>query len=422
MDHYNGGMELSHKSSLLCCAILIAALLAIMAPAPVTAVEAAAAPATSQAAPAAAERLRVAQQQPRKRRTLMDLLFGNDEEVEPQRAPAREAPVVRRQPAPAAQASLPPAKPAVEKAEGATRLAVFGDSLAVDLSKALERHYAEDPNLVIIPQGVGSSGFVRDDFFDWNAALADQIAADSFDIAVVAIGINDRQPLNTPSGRADPLTEQWSAAYSARLTQFLTQLRNASKPTIWVGLPPMQAPSYGKAINQISEVQKLAVFSSGAEYLDIYERFIDEEGRYSAHGPDLNGNRVRMRKDDGIHFSAAGADKLAFYVGQTMKLYYRGGGSVGLEVADALLGTEAQLMMRPPYQGLGQIRLLEVAGAVIPLTHTQRRAVDLVTAGTEAEAVAGFNMDMLIGAPVGRADAFGVGRRPEAETANRGGR
>lgn len=411
------------KLLLLCSAVLVAALLVVAAPAVAVAAEsAAAAPVQSQAGPAVAERLRVAQQQPRKRRTLMDLLFGNDEEVRPQRAPAKEAPVVRRQAAPAAQASLPPAKPAVEKTEGATRLAVFGDSLAVDLSKALERHYAEDPNIVVIPQGVGSSGFVRDDFFDWNAAIAEQIAADSFDIAVIIIGINDRQPLSTPSGRADPLSEEWTAAYSARLSQFVTQLRNAGKPTIWVGLPPMEAPSYGKAMNQISEVQKLAAFSGGAEYLDIYERFIDEEGRYSAHGPDLNGNRVRMRKDDGIHFSTAGADKLAFYVGQTMKLYYRGGGSVGLEVADPLGGTDAQMMVRPPYQGLGQIRLLEVAGAVIPLTHTQRRAVDLVTAEAGAEEVAGFDMEQLVAAPVGRADAFGVGIRPEAPAPSPGGR
>lgn len=414
MDHYNGGMTLSLKPLLFCCAVLVAALLVLAGPAPTVAAESRAVAPVHTAAPAAAERLRVAQQQPRKRRTLMDLLFGNDEEVEPQRAPAREAPVVRRQPAPAAQASLPPAKPAVEKAEGATRLAVFGDSLAVELSKALERHYGEDSNIVVIPQGVGSSGFVRDDFFDWNAAIAEQIAADSFDIAVVIVGINDRQPLNTPSGRADPLTEQWTSAYSERVSRFVTQLRNAGKPTIWVGLPPMQAPSYGKAINQISEVQKLAVFSGGAEYLDIYERFIDEEGRYSAHGPDLKGNRVRMRRDDGIHFSAAGADKLAFYVAQALKLYYRGGGGVGLEVADALAGTEAQLMLRPPYQGLGQIRLLEVAGAVIPLTHTQRRAVDLVTAAAGAEEIAGFDIQMLVAAPVGRVDAFGVGVQPEA--------
>src|SRR5690606_17175308 len=103
-----------------------------------------------------------------------------------------------------------------------------------------------------------------------------------------------------------------------------------------------------------------------------------------AHGPDLNGNRVRMRKDDGIHFSAAGADKLAFYLSQTLKLYYRGGGGLGIEVADPLAGTDAQVMVRPPYQGLGEIRLLEVAGAVISLTHSQRRAAELISTGAVA--------------------------------------
>ena len=110
------------------------------------------------------------------------------------------------------------------------------------------------------------------------------------------------------------------------------------------------------------------MFAGGAEFVDIYDRFLDEDGKYTSYGPDLNGNRVRMRKDDGIHFSAAGADKLAFYLSQSIKLYYLGGGGVGIEVADALAGTDAALMVRPPYQGLGQTRLLEVAGAVIPLS------------------------------------------------------
>jgi lysophospholipase L1-like esterase len=309
-------------------------------------------------------------------------------------------------------------KPAIEKTDGATRLAVFGDSMAVDLSRALERLFAEDPNITIVSQGVGSSGFVRDDFFDWNKTIGEQIAANSFDIAVMIIGINDRQAI----GNDKPLEPGWVTAYSARVSDFVTQLRNAGKPVIWVGLPPMEAPTYGQAITQIAEIQKLAVFSGGAEYLDIYERFLNEEGKYSNFGPDLNGNNVRMRKDDGIHLSAAGADKLAFYLSQTLKLYYRGGGAVGIEVADALLGTEAQLMVRPPYQGLGQIRLLEVAGAVIPLTHAPRRAMDLVTAETADVTPAGFDMDLLIGAPIGRVDAFGVGKLPAGAIENPSGR
>ena len=345
----------------------------------------------------------------------MDLLFGGPEE-EPEQ-PVVERPVQRQTTTP--QAALPPPKPTVEKTEGATRLAVFGDSMAVDLAKALERFYADDPSLVVIGQGVGSSGFVRQDFFNWNTTIAEQIEVNSFDIAVMIVGINDRQNI----GSAKPLTSEWTAEYSARVSDVVTQLRSAGKPVIWVGLPPMEQPSYGKAISQISEIQKLAAFSGGAEFLDIYERFLSEDGKYSSSGPDLNGNRVRMRKDDGIHLSAAGADKVAFYLSQTLKLYYRGGGGgVGIEVADPLLGTDAQLMVRPPYQGLGQIRLLEVAGAVISLTHAQRRAMDLVTAETAELTPAGFDRSLMIEAPVGRVDAFGVGKLPESAVANPGGR
>src|SRR5690606_8912379 len=135
------------------------------------------------------------------------------------------------------------------------------------------------------------------------------------------IGINDRQPI----GNDKPLTDEWKAAYSARLSTFLSQLRAAGKPAIWVGLPPMQASSYSSAMTQISSLHRVASFSGGADFVDIYERFIDEAGNYSSYGPDLNGQNTLMRKSDGIHFSSAGADKLTFYVNQALKQIYRGG-------------------------------------------------------------------------------------------------
>lgn len=353
-------------------------------------------------------RLLVAQEeQPpprRKRRTLMDMLFGDPEPEE--QAPVVEKPVKK----PAKKAALPPPKPKIEKAPGATRLAVFGDSMATDVGNALERFYAEDPNLAVIVQGVGSSSFVRPDFFDWPAKLDEQIAANTFDIAVFIIGINDRQKMRLNDQSYGSLTPEWTAEYSARVANVVRMLRAANKPVIWIGLPPMEAPKFGKAMIQVNEIQRLAAFSGGAEFLDIYEKFATEEGGYSSRGPDLNGNQVRMRKDDGIHFSSAGADKLAFYVSQSLKNYYRGGGTVGIEVADPLFGTDAQLMLRPPYQGLGQMKLLEVAGAVIPLTGATRRSSDLVTANMADLTPVGFDITQMLQAPVGRADAFGVGK------------
>src|SRR5437762_1286730 len=80
---------------------------------------------------------------PKKRKTLFDMLFGGGE-------PEAPPPEVEVQKAPKTGALPTPPKPTIEKAPNATRLAVFGDSLAVDLTKALDRFYAEDPNIMVI--------------------------------------------------------------------------------------------------------------------------------------------------------------------------------------------------------------------------------------------------------------------------------
>lgn len=349
-----------------------------------------------------------AQPKPKKRKTLLELLFGGDDDKQDAADQADQKTVAK----PKNTTPAPPPPPKIPKAENATRVAVFGDSLAEDVGRGLDRFYSEDPNLTVIIESQGNSGLVRPDYFDWQQKIADEIATNSFDIAVVVIGVNDRQTMNLETGSFKSLTPEWSAEYSARVTRIVQELRAANKPTIWVGLPPMQAPKFGLAMIQVNEIQRLAAFGGGAEFLDIYDKFADEEGKYATRGPDLNGNVIRMRKDDGIHFSTGGADKLAFYLSQSLRTYYRGGGAVGLAVVDPLEGTEAQAMLRPPYQGLGQMKLLEVAGAVISLTHAPRRAAELVTPATAGETGTGFDMAQMVDAPVGRADAFWVGKVP----------
>ena len=71
-------------------------------------------------------------------------------------------------------------------------------------------------------------------------------------------------------------------------------------------------------------------------------------------------------------------------------------------------------MVRPPYQGLGQTRLLEVAGAVIPLSRAPKRATDLVTAVDLTPVADAFDLMLMVEAPKGRADDFGVGKLPAA--------
>lgn len=342
------------------------------------------------------------------RRTLFDLLFGPEE---PQ-APPPEATPDQAAPAASQPTVSAPVVASIDKNAGATRLLVVGDVMASGLSSALSRLFAEDPNLVVSNKYEGSSGFVRDDYYDWQASIREEIAANSFDMLVVNLGTNDRQPING----AQPLTEEWKQAYLSRLNEFLGQLRAVGKPVVWVGLPPMRNEGYSGAMSEISTLYQLAAVSNGVEFVEIYERFTDENGNYTDFGPDLNGQQTRMRRDEGIFLTEAGSNKVAFYVSQAMRTYYRGG-TASIEVADPLEGTDAQVMVRLPFQGQGQIRLLEVAGAVLPLTTDPQRSAELVNARDAEPDAEPFTLKDLVTAPVGRADAFGVGFDAEAEAA-----
>ena len=360
----------------------------------------------------AQERVLVAQAEKKKRRSLFDVLFGRNKSAkETKKTTTKKKSTSSSRRSSASVTTIPKIK-MIEKSPDAKRLLVVGDSLAIDLAKALDRFYAKDTELAIISKGVGSSGFVRDDYFDWNGAVKKFLAEEQFDIVVVAVGINDRQEIRASDGRHKPLTDGWKKEYETRINGFLRELSAANKPVVWMGLPPMSKSSYSKAMSQISSLHRLAVFANGAEFVDIYERFATPEGNYTSRGPDLNGNVVTMRKGDGIHLSSAGSDKAAFFIDKAVKQFYRGG-EISVAVADVLAGTAAYDMLRPPFQGIAQIRKLELAGAVVDLSSNPVSSTELVVA-VDARAEP-LSLDAIFAAPQGRADAFGVGIVPEVE-------
>lgn len=358
----------------------------------------------------AQNRIEVAQVEEPKKRSLFDILFGRNKPAA-SKAPVKTTPTKRKS---SPSITTIPTIKMIEKEPDAKVVLVVGDSLAIDLVKALDRFYAKETQLTFVSKGVGSSGFVRDDYFDWNAAIDEYLVSEPFDLVVVAVGINDRQDIRASDGRYKPLTDGWRTEYERRLNLFLRKLSEAQKPVIWMGLPPMSKASYSKAMSQISSLHRLAAFANGAEYVDIYERFVDEDGNYSDYGPDLNGQKVVMRKSDGIHLSAAGSDKASFFIDKVIKQYYRGG-EISVAVVDPLDGTDAAKLLRPPFQGIAQIRKLELAGAVREIGGSPSVTGELVLAIKQDKQM--MPLEQLFIVPQGRADAFGVGLAPDdAET------
>ena len=85
-------------------------------------------------------------------------------------------------------------------------------------------------------------------------------------------------------------------------------------PVIWVGLPSQRGPKASADSSYLNELYRSRAEKAGIVYVDIWDGFVDEAGRYSPQGPDYEGQIRRLRTGDGVYFTKFGARKLAHYV------------------------------------------------------------------------------------------------------------
>ncbi len=197
---------------------------------------------------------------------------------------------------------------------------VLGDSIAVFAADGLIQAFSDKPEIGVIGRARESSGLVRDDFYDWPKTVHDLAAAkDKLDFVVIMIGINDMQALKDGADSLDPLTDKWREIYGQRIERMVSPFALAHIPVAWVGLPPMHSERFNAQIIKLNELFKERAEKAGAHYVDIWDAFADENGQYNAYGPDINGQNAKLRTADGIHFTKAGALKVAQFLEADIK-------------------------------------------------------------------------------------------------------
>ena len=199
------------------------------------------------------------------------------------------------------------------------RVVVLGDSLGDGLWSGLYRTFEEDKNLEIVNRSKVSTGFVRVDYYDWNKALDDILKENDYQMAVVMFGANDNQPIRQGKEFFKPDTDAWREAYAQRVEAFIKKLRAAKLAVYWAGLPIMRSPDQSDDAQFLNDVFREKAFINGAKFVDTWSGFTDDSGRYSAYGPDMEGQVKRLRADDGVHFTMRGYLKLAHFVEKEMR-------------------------------------------------------------------------------------------------------
>jgi hypothetical protein len=199
-------------------------------------------------------------------------------------------------------------------------VAVLGDSLGQQLAQGLTDDEADQPAIAILNKGRENSGLVRDDFYDWTAAAKALLASgQKINVAVMLIGSNDHQAIHDNGATYDPGTPEWNDIYARRVETIAAMFRDAKVPLLWVGLPIMKSDRYASAMASLNDLDREHAANAGATFVDVWDQFGDDQGHFSTYGPDVNGQVVRLRSSDGVHFTRAGARKLAQFVDTEIK-------------------------------------------------------------------------------------------------------
>jgi hypothetical protein len=375
----------------------------------------------------------------------------------------------QQQPSESSRAPPPKKAEAKDEQTGpTTSIVVMGDDMADWLGYGLEDVFSDTPEIRVVRKNKLNSGLLHYDAkgdLDWWHVARDTLAQEKADYVVMMLGIGDRQeirekdlakeadtrakdqqakdqavkdpqskyrpeeaekkdgqkpaktndtdengtfPAQRPKktgGPAEFRSDEWEKVYSRRIDDTIAALKSKGVPVIWVGLPPIRGARASSDTAYLNELYRARAERAGVKYVDVWDGFVDEVGKYSNYGPDYEGQMRRLRTSDGVFFTKAGAIKLARYVEQELSRFMSNRVPVALPSGPfEATPSESRPTERP------------LLGAVMPLTGTtkdkEKGSDDLLGAPgsnpTLGDAIATkvLAKGETVAAPPGRADNF----------------
>ncbi len=250
---------------------------------------------------------------------------------------------------------------------------VLGDGMADWLAYGLEQAYADEPEIGIIRKVKANTGLLRyqlrGDPADWPAAAKEILATEKPDVIVVMLGLSDRVPIREPvekkerkekknarsksdakspattsqsddkgaddglspddaddadssqektqrpANGIDPFHDvRWIELYDRKIEEMIAAVKSKGVPVVWVGLPAIRGVKGTADMLFLDSLYRDAADKAGITYVDVWDGFVDDAGRFLLKGADSEGQTRLLRSWDGVYFTTYGARKLALYV------------------------------------------------------------------------------------------------------------
>ncbi|MDX6645753.1 MAG: uncharacterized protein QOK40_1480 [Miltoncostaeaceae bacterium] len=214
-----------------------------------------------------------------------------------------------RVPRPQAKPVFSPAKP--------LRVWIAGDSLVVVPGQSLLQLVAR--NRVMKPAGEidgrVATGLTRPDVFDWFDHVRAQMRTLRPTAVVVSFGANDGHNYMTglPAGVSIGTlgSPSWTREYARRVGGFMDLVIQRGGYLFWIGAPIARSPTQSRSFATIDRIVRREADKRTRAYFIDTASLLSPGGSFEEYLPNAQGELIRVRAADGVHFAPAGGDRVA---------------------------------------------------------------------------------------------------------------
>jgi len=270
------------------------------------------------------------------------------------------------------------------------RIGVFGDSFGDGVWAALYHQLPARDHFQVIKFSQQSTGFTRYASLNLEDHVAEQLAGQPVDVAVISFGANDTQGVMHQGKFAPLLSPAWKDEIGARIDRYIGLLRKQGAIVYWVGLPVMKKPSFDTDISGMNAFFADRMRRLDVPFIDTRPMSVDANGLYAAYLPDPLSQTPRlMRANDGIHMSMGGYQRLTAGLAERIRRYVEAAREHAEKDGAALprtISASSSVPVRPIVPEARPLpRIAEVKARPKPDT-TEERAPDAEAQGASATA------------------------------------
>ncbi|KFC94877.1 SGNH/GDSL hydrolase family protein [Leminorella grimontii] len=194
-----------------------------------------------------------------------------------------------------------------------SKVLLVGDSMMQGVAPHMMKALSKDYGIKSINLSKQSTGLSYPGFFNWPKTIDEALEKDeNVDLLVVFLGPND--PWDMPPSKGARFLKfkspEWEALYRSRIETILESAQRHHSRVIWVGPPNMRKPALSDGVNYLDTLYRAEVTAASQLYISVNDVFGYQGADYSDYLEE-NGKKVKLRSDDGTHFTPTGQRLIA---------------------------------------------------------------------------------------------------------------